>query len=103
MLRDMLNAKLILDRDLSEMLDEAADLLGSSVIKTGTNKYDAGNAIYEFLHFQDILFNIFKEKQMRFVGGTKNAIDLFDKENSNLTDKNAATRGLSLFVKRCLK
>jgi len=59
--------------------DEATNLLGASVIKTGTDEYDAGNAIYEFLHFQDILFSVFKEKNMRFVGGTENAIDLLDK------------------------
>ena len=60
--------------------DEAAELLGNSLIKTGTNEYEAGNDIYEFFNVLDFLFGIFKQKNMRFVGEVDNGLDLIDKE-----------------------
>jgi ClpP class serine protease len=60
--------------------DEATELLGASFIKTNTNEYEAGNAIYEFFSFLDFLYGIFKEKNMRFVGQLGNGLDLLDKE-----------------------
>ncbi|WOT06175.1 SDH family Clp fold serine proteinase [Shewanella youngdeokensis] len=47
--------------------DEASELLGSSVIKTATKEYEAGNAIYDFFNFLDFLYGIFKQKNMRFL------------------------------------
>lgn len=61
--------------------DEATELLGSSIIKSKTNEYTAGNEIYEFLHFMDFLFRMFKDKNMRYVGSIDNGLDLIDIEN----------------------
>lgn len=60
--------------------DEASELLGDKIVKVGTNEYQAANEIYEFLNFMDILFGLFREKNIRYVGSISNGLDIFDKE-----------------------
>ena len=72
--------------------DEACELLGESVVKVGTNQYQAANSIYEFLNFLDFLFGIFKNKNLRYVGSIENGLDLVEKEKNNLTRPTTAAR-----------
>ena len=58
--------------------DEAATLLGSDIVKEGTNEYNFGNIIYEFLEFIGIIFDIFKDKELRYVGSIDDGIILDD-------------------------
>jgi DNA-directed RNA polymerase subunit N (RpoN/RPB10) len=60
--------------------DEASELLGNKTIKVGSKEYLAANSIYEFLHFIDFLYGIFKNKKMRYVGSIENGLNLIDKE-----------------------
>lgn len=61
--------------------DEASSLLGSNVVKEGTKEYELGNEVYEFLEFTSILFDIFKDKAMRYVGSIAEGLDLNDKKD----------------------
>lgn len=58
--------------------DEVTELLGSDIVKLKTKEYIAGNEIYEFLHFMDFLFSMFKNKNMRYVGSVEKGLDLID-------------------------
>lgn len=60
--------------------DEATELLGKDTVKVGTNEYQAGNSIYEFLNFIDFLYGIFMKKNMRYVGSIDTGLDLMDKK-----------------------
>lgn len=62
--------------------DEASELLGTEIVKVGTNEYQAANEIYEFLNFMDILFGLFKKKNIRYVGSIDNGLDTFEKDNT---------------------
>lgn len=61
--------------------DEASTLLGNKVVKEGTAEYELGNAIYEFLEFFGILFVIFRNKNMRYVGSIDDGLDLNDRKD----------------------
>lgn len=61
--------------------DEAATLLGKSVIKESTPEYEFGNKIYEFLDFLEFLFKAFHQKRIRYVGSIDSGLDTFDAEN----------------------
>jgi len=59
--------------------DEATTLLGQEIIKENTQEYLLGNEIYEFLHFIEILFDIFKEKRIRYVGSPSSGLEITNK------------------------
>ncbi len=60
--------------------DEASTLLGKKIVKEGTKEYELGNAIYDFFALISFLFNIFKKKDMRYVGSITSGLDLNDKK-----------------------
>lgn len=60
--------------------DEAARLLGKSIVKEGSKEYGLGNEIYGFLQFADLLFGLFKKKNIRYVGSIENGLSLIEKE-----------------------
>ena len=60
--------------------DEASNLLGKKIIKEGTKEYALANNIYEFLEFSRLIFDIFKSKEMRYVGSVLDGLDLYDKK-----------------------
>ena len=60
--------------------DEATTLLGKKVIKEGSKEYTFANEVYDFLQFTGVLYSVFKQKQMRFVGSIRKGLDLQDKE-----------------------
>jgi len=60
--------------------DEASSLLGKKVIKEGTKEYELSNSVHDFFSFITAMFNIFKDKEMRYVGDIESGIDLIDKE-----------------------
>ena len=59
--------------------DEASRLLGSSFIKDRTKEYEFGNELYEFLEFSDLLFRVFKNRTLRYVGSIDQGLDLNDR------------------------
>lgn len=61
--------------------DEASTLLGKKVVKENTKEYEFGNAVYEFMGFTQLLFSIFKNKDMRYVGSISEGLDLTDKKD----------------------
>ena len=56
--------------------DEAGTLLGSKIVKENTPEYELGNSIFTFLEFNKILFNIFKNKDVRYVGSISDCVHL---------------------------
>ena len=62
--------------------DEATTLLGEDTIKENTKEYLLGNEIYEFLHLIEILFDIFKDKKIRYVGSPSSGLEVIDKPKS---------------------
>lgn len=60
--------------------DEAAGLLGKNVVKEKSAEYQFGNAVYDFLHFIGILFSVFRNKKMRYVGSIERGLDLDDEK-----------------------
>ena len=60
--------------------DEASSLLGKKIVKEGTKEYELGNQIYDFLYFSKIIFDVFDNKVMRYVGSVENGLDL-EKKN----------------------
>jgi len=60
--------------------DEAATLLGKSVVKENTKEYELGNSIYEFLEFNKLLYSLFKNKTARYVGGIRSCVHLVDEK-----------------------
>jgi len=63
--------------------DEAAGLLGKEIIKEGTKEYQFGNEIYMFLDFANFLFNMFKNKNLRWVGSIDDGFDTNEKKKEN--------------------
>jgi len=59
--------------------DEATSLLGKKIIKENSKEYVFANQLYDFLQFTGVLFSVFKEKKMRFVGSINDGLDLSDK------------------------
>lgn len=62
--------------------DEALSLLGNKIVKESSKEYDLGNEIYDFLFFMGILFDVFKQKTMRYVGGVNGGLDLNEKKKN---------------------
>lgn len=60
--------------------DEAASLLGQNVVKEKSDEYQFGNSVYDFLHFIGILFSVFRNKRMRYVGSIETGLDLDDEK-----------------------
>lgn len=60
--------------------DEASRLLGKSIVKELSKEYEFGNELYGFLELVDVVFGIFKNKTMRYVGSIENGLNLNDKK-----------------------
>lgn len=60
--------------------DEAARLLGKSMVKEASKEYEFANELYGFLELVDLVFGVFKNKSMRYVGSIENGLDLNDKK-----------------------
>lgn len=58
--------------------DEAARLLGKTIVKENSKEYEFSNELYVFLQFADLIFQVFKKKTMRYVGSIEGGLDLND-------------------------
>ncbi|WP_367154136.1 hypothetical protein [Methylomonas sp. HYX-M1] len=62
--------------------DEAASLLGKSVVKENTKEYQFGNEIYEFFDFFSFLYKTFRNKDIRYVGSVTKGLDVEDSKQN---------------------
>ncbi len=52
--------------------DETIGLLGPDIVKINSDEYNLSNEIYKFFNFVSTLFDLFQNKEISFVGETKN-------------------------------
>lgn len=61
-------------------LDEAIELLGNNIIKTGTPEYKCANDIYSFFDLLTFFLGWFKKKEFYYVGSVNSGLSFKDKE-----------------------
>lgn len=61
-------------------LDEASNLLGKNIVKEKTKEYYAGDIIYTFLNFLDLVSGFFLNKNIKYVGGLDDGLKFINKK-----------------------